>query len=107
MIDAVRDAADQVSSAQSVVRQQTQQRDAQSAAEGAYEIAVQRYRAGLGNYLNVLTAETAVLVQRREGVDLAYRALDTQIGLARALGGGWQPPTAVAGTAGAESPAHN
>ena len=96
VIDAVRDAADQVSSAQSVVRQQAQQREAQSAAEGAYEIAVQRYRAGLGNYLNVLTAETAVLVQRREGVDLAYRALDTQIGLARALGGGWQPPTALA-----------
>ena len=107
VIDAVRDAADQVSSAQSVVRQQTQQREAQSAAEGAYEIAVQRYRAGLGNYLNVLTAETAVLVQRREGVDLAYRALDTQIGLARALGGGWQPPTAVAGTAGAAPSAHN
>ena len=107
VIDAVRDAADQVSSAQSVVRQQAQQREAQSAAEGAYEIAVQRYRAGLGNYLNVLTAETAVLVQRREGVDLAYRALDTQIGLARALGGGWQPATAIAGTAGAASPAHN
>jgi NodT family efflux transporter outer membrane factor (OMF) lipoprotein len=100
VVDAVRDAADRVSSAQSVVRQQTDQREAQTAAEGAYEIAVQRYRAGLGNYLNVLTAETAVLVQRRQGVDLAWRALDTQIGLAQALGGGWLPPstTATAGT---------
>jgi NodT family efflux transporter outer membrane factor (OMF) lipoprotein len=98
VLDAVRDAADQVSSVQSVARQQAQQREAQSAAESAYEIAVQRYRAGLGNYLNVLTAETAVLAQRRTGVDLAYRALDTQIGLARALGGGWQPATAIAGT---------
>ena len=40
---------------------------------------MQRYRAGLGNYLNVLTAETAVLAQRRAGVDLAARALDTQV----------------------------
>lgn len=98
VLDAVRDAADQVSSAQSVARQQAQQREAQAAAEGAYEIAVQRYRAGLGNYLNVLTAESTVLAQRRQAVDLAARALDTQVGLARALGGGWQPPVAVAAT---------
>ena len=96
VLDAVRDAADQVSSAQSVARQQAQQREAQNAAEGAYDIAVQRYRAGLGNYLNVLTAESTVLAQRRQAVDLAARALETQVGLARALGGGWQPPVAVA-----------
>ncbi len=96
VLDAVRDAADQVSSTQSIARQQAEQRNAQAAAEGAYDIAVQRYRAGLGNYLNVLTAETSVLVQRRQAVDLAARALDTQIGLARALGGGWQPPVATA-----------
>lgn len=98
VLDAVRDAADQVSSAQSVARQQAQQREAQAAAEGAYDIAVQRYRAGLGNYLNVLTAESTVLAQRRQAVDLAARALETQVGLARALGGGWQPPVAVADT---------
>ena len=96
VLDAVRDVADQVSSAQSIGRQQVEQRDAQLAAEGAYEIAVQRYRAGLGNYLNVLTAESAVLAQRRLAVDLAARALDTQVNLARALGGGWQPAVAVA-----------
>jgi NodT family efflux transporter outer membrane factor (OMF) lipoprotein len=98
VIDAVREAADQVSSAKSVVRQQAEQRSAQAAAEGAYEIAVQRYRAGLGNYLNVLTAETMVLAQRRQAVDLAARALDTQVGLARALGGGWQPAAGDAGS---------
>ena len=71
----------------------------QRAAESAYDIAVQRYGAGLGNYLNVLTAETAVLVQRRQGVDLAWRALDTQIGLAQALGGGWLPADPATTTA--------
>ncbi|RZL65567.1 MAG: efflux transporter outer membrane subunit [Variovorax sp.] len=94
--DAVRDVADQLTSTESIARQQTEQRAAQAAAEGAYDIAVQRYRAGLGNYLQVLTAETAVLVQRRQAVDLAARALDVQVALARALGGGWQPHTAVA-----------
>ena len=91
VIDAVRDVADQLASSQAIGRQQAEQRAAQDAAESAYEIAVQRYKAGLGNYLNVLTAETSVLAQRRLAVDLAGRALDTQAALMRALGGGYTP----------------
>jgi len=106
VIDAVRDVADQISSVQSVARQQVQQREAQDAAEAAYDIAVQRYSAGLGNYLDVLTAEVTVLGQRRDGVDLAARALDSQVGLARALGGGWQPDDAKTAAA-ASATAHN
>ena len=90
VINAVRDVADQVASSQSIVRQQTEQRAAQAAAEGAYQIALQRYKAGLGNYLNVLTAETSVLTQRRLAVDLAARSMDTQLALIGALGGGYQ-----------------
>ncbi len=95
VLDAVRDVADQVTAVQSIARQQVQQRQGQAAAEGAYAISLQRYRAGLGNYLNVLTAETSVLAQRREGVDLAARALDAQVGLAHALGGGYDPEAAA------------
>jgi outer membrane protein TolC len=58
--------------------------------ESAYVIALQRYEAGLSNYLQVLSAETAVLNQRRQGVDLSARALDTQVALLRALGGGYR-----------------
>ena len=94
VIDAVHDVADQIASSQAIVGQQAEQRAAQEAAESAYEIAVQRYKAGLGNYLNVLTAETAVLAQRRLAVDLAARVLDTQVALIRALGGGYAPEPA-------------
>lgn len=112
VLDAMRDTADQLASGQSVARQQAEQRAAQLAAEDAYGIAVQRYQAGLGNYLNVLTAETAVLAQRRLAVDLAARALDAQVGLARALGGGWKaddpatasPTTTAAASAAAATP---
>lgn len=89
VIDAVRDVADQLTSAKAITRQQTEQAAAQNSAESAYSIALQRYQAGLGNYLNVLSAETAVLTQRRQAVDLAARALDTQVQLIRALGGGY------------------
>ena len=91
LLEAVREVADQVSALQGVDRQQHDQRQAQAAAEEAYAIALQRYEAGLGTYLQVLSAESAVLAQRRQAVDLAARALDAQAVLMRALGGGWQP----------------
>lgn len=89
VIDAVRDVADQLASSQAIVRQQAEQASAQASAETAYSIAQQRYKAGLGTYLNVLSSETSVLAQRRLAVDLAARALDTQVQLIRALGGGF------------------
>ena len=89
VIDAVHDAADQISSLQSIARQQQQQGQAQGAAESAYELSSQRYQAGLSTYLVVLNAETSVLNQRRQRVDLLARALDTQIALMRSLGGGY------------------
>lgn len=89
VIDAVHDVADQLVSVRAIARQQTELAAAQGSAESAYAIATQRYKAGLGNYLNVLSAETAVLAHRRLSVDLAARALDTQVQLIRALGGGF------------------
>lgn len=96
LIGAVRDVADQVASARSIELQQREQAAAQAAAESAYDLAVQRYRAGLGSYLTVLSAENAVLAQRRLAAELRARALGTQVGLARALGGGYHDDTAVA-----------
>jgi NodT family efflux transporter outer membrane factor (OMF) lipoprotein len=89
LIDAVRDAADQIASVQSVERQRRTQAAAQRASESAYDLALQRFRAGLGTYLTVLVAENSVLVQRRLAADLKARALDSQVALARALGGGY------------------
>jgi outer membrane protein TolC len=83
--------ADRITSAQAVHRQQTEQSAAQAASETAYAIALQRYEAGLGNYLNVLAAEAPVLAQRRQGVDLAARALDTQVQILHAIGGDIAP----------------
>ncbi len=95
VIDAMREAADQSQALRSVDRQRQEQAVALRAAEGAYDIAQRRYQGGLGNFLNVLTAETAVLAQRRARVDLQARALDAQVGLTQAMGGGWQPSPAL------------
>lgn len=96
LVDAVRDVADQIASLQSITRQQTEQAAAREAAESAYDIAVQRYKAGLGTYLVVLNAESGVLAQRRAAADLQARALDTQVALIRSLGGGYANDTTAA-----------
>lgn len=90
VIEAVREVADQLTSIHAITLQQNEQRAAQDAAEQAYAIATRRYEAGLGNLLQVLAAETAVLGQRRQGVELAARAMDTQVALMRALGGAYR-----------------
>ena len=89
VLDAVHDVADQIASLRSIDRQQAEQLRAQAAAESAYVLSMQRYNAGLGTYLTVLNAEATVLAQRRQSADLKARALDTQIGLIRSLGGGY------------------
>ena len=89
VLEAVRETADQLNARQSLERQRDQQAQARSAAEAAYDIATQRYRAGLSGYLTVLSAETSLFNQRRQTVDLQARALSTQVALVRALGGGF------------------
>lgn len=90
VIEAVREVANQIASSQAIARQQVEQHAAQALAENAYGIALQRYQAGLSNYLSVLATESAVLAQRRQRVDLMARALDNQVNLMRALGGSYQ-----------------
>jgi NodT family efflux transporter outer membrane factor (OMF) lipoprotein len=95
LLEAVRDVADQIASSQSLAVQIREQGDAQAAAESAYALALKRYQVGLSNYLIVLTAENAVLAQRRLAIDLKARALTLNVSLARALGGGYMDVDAV------------
>ncbi len=88
LADAMRDVVDQLDSFRSLDEQRTEQRQGLATAQEAYDLAVLRYREGVGNYLQVLTTETQLLAQRSLDADLRARALDLSINLARALGGG-------------------
>jgi NodT family efflux transporter outer membrane factor (OMF) lipoprotein len=96
VLDAVREVVDRLASLRSVDTQSTEALAGLSAAEEAYSVAVARYRAGLGNFLQVLAAETQVLDQRNIKADLRYRELDLSIDLIRALGGGFEGPASAA-----------
>jgi NodT family efflux transporter outer membrane factor (OMF) lipoprotein len=90
LLRALREVADELDSLRLLARQQAAQNDASAAAESAYMLALQRYQAGLGNFLVVLNAESTVLAQRRASTDLKARRLATDAALQRALGGGYR-----------------
>ncbi|MEK8031647.1 efflux transporter outer membrane subunit [Ideonella sp. DXS29W] len=95
VIDAVRESSDAISSLQSLARQRQAQGEALAGAQKAHELAMQRYRAGLGSYLIVLNTESQWLAQRRQAVDLRAREMDTGVALMKALGGGWMDDAPV------------
>jgi NodT family efflux transporter outer membrane factor (OMF) lipoprotein len=103
VLDAVRQVADALDAIRLIDRETTEQRQARESIDTAYELAVNRYRAGLGNYLTVLIAQNSVLTQARLETDLRFRAYKLDADLANALGGGYAPQPADAVAAGATS----
>ena len=91
LADALRDVVDQLSSLRSVAAQRTEQEQALATARDAYDLAVLRYREGVGNYLQVLSTRTAAH-SARLAADLRARSLDLSVALTGALGGGFEAP---------------
>ncbi len=105
VIDAVRDLADALAAIEGLSHVAAEQARARAATTDAYNIAVIRYKAGLGNYLTVLTAQTQELVQERLAADLTARAFELDVNLARALGGGYDGAALVLSAAPGAAPA--
>jgi NodT family efflux transporter outer membrane factor (OMF) lipoprotein len=89
LADALREVADQIAAWRSIERQQPLVEASLAAAESAHEYALTRYRAGLSNFLTVLSTESQLTAARSRASALQTRRLEAAIGLARALGGGY------------------
>jgi len=92
LTNALKEVADAVASQRSLSTQIIDADASLKSSEDAYQVQLARYRGGLSTYLNVLTAENAVLQARRTLADLDGQALSLDIALVRALGGGFQAP---------------
>ena len=96
LLNAMQDVVHVVTSLRALEHRQVAQGAAQASAESAYDLALQRYKAGLTGYLTVLATESEVLAQRRAATTLKARALLLHVELNRALGGGFDAATMTA-----------
>lgn len=89
LTQALHDVADVVTSSKALKARLAKTEEAYQAANAAHQIADNRYRGGLATYLDVLTAEDAMLNTQRALVNLQARAFSLDVSLIHALGGGF------------------
>jgi len=87
---ALQDVADAAVSEKSQAVRVQKAKEALNQSQKAYQVALNRYKGGLSNYLDVLTAEDALIINRRNYADIQARAFTLDIAMVRALGGGFQ-----------------
>ncbi|PZQ60004.1 MAG: multidrug transporter [Phenylobacterium zucineum] len=90
LVSALRETADAAASRRALDARLAAARDSLSAGEAAYRVARLRYEGGLSSYLTLLTAEDAVIAQRRAVAQLEARGLALDAALVKALGGGFR-----------------
>ncbi|NPT40543.1 efflux transporter outer membrane subunit [Paraburkholderia sp. 1N] len=89
LINALSDAATQIATIHSIDRQSDDAQRALNAQTKAYELAVVRYKAGLSEQLQVLSADQNRLAAEQTVTNLRMNRRALQIGLIKALGGGF------------------
>jgi NodT family efflux transporter outer membrane factor (OMF) lipoprotein len=89
LINALSDVATQVTQIRSDDRQLVDAQQALDAQTKAYQLAIVRYKAGLNQQLQVLNADDNRLAAETAVVNLEMGRRNTQIGLIKALGGGF------------------
>lgn len=90
LTQALHDIADVITSTKALGARIDKTREAVKAARSAHQIASNRYKGGLARYLDVLTAENALLMSERALVNLESRAFALDIALVHALGGSYR-----------------
>ncbi|MEK7941920.1 RND transporter, partial [Burkholderia contaminans] len=62
----------------------------QRATDLSLRLTTNRFNAGAVSYLDVATAHTIALTNRRTANQIDARRVEAEVGLLKALGGGWQ-----------------
>ena len=96
VLDAFRQVEDDLVLLRDLGVEMQQEEQAAASAQQTMTIATNRYREGIVNYLDVVTAQTAALSAQRNAETIRTRRLQASVDLIRALGGGWTSATADA-----------
>ena len=90
VLGAMREVADQIATVGSTARQRDQAEAALAASRKAFDEAQLGFRAGLTDFLTVLSTQTALLTQQQELAQIVAAELDARALLMQALGGGFR-----------------
>ncbi|KQM59833.1 MULTISPECIES: efflux transporter outer membrane subunit [unclassified Sphingomonas] len=90
LAQALREVADAIGSDRALQQRLDRAEEADRAATVAWRVATNRYRGGLATYLDVLTAEDALIATRRSVTSMKTRSFALDVALIRALGGGFR-----------------
>lgn len=91
---AFQEVEDQLAAQRYLARQLEDARATLASAKRALEISNRRYQAGIEQYLDVITAQTAVLTHEQTVIQLNGQRLASSASLIKALGAGGRPPEA-------------
>jgi outer membrane protein, multidrug efflux system len=90
VLNAFQEVEDGLAAQHLLATQLESQSAALAAARHTLEIANNRYKAGVVTYLEVATAQSAALQNERLFVQLEGQRLNAEVGLIKAVGGGWK-----------------
>lgn len=105
IVGALREVADQVNAVRSLQARVQSQGEALKTAEAARALAEQRYRAGIGSFLEVLSVEEQLLIAQQRMAALQSEQILASVKLRQALGGGFAPQPAAVPASSANAPA--
>lgn len=80
---------DQLSTLTILAKEVGQEENAVRSANHYLDLALTRYKTGVDSYLNVITAQTALLTNRETQLQIQLRQITASVSLIMALGGGW------------------
>ena len=90
VLNAMQEAEDGITGLSSLDRATTQARVSTESAKRVLDIATSRYEGGVTTYLDVITAQVALLNSQRLAAQLQGQQLLTSVFLIKALGGDWE-----------------
>jgi multidrug efflux system outer membrane protein len=89
VLRAFQEVEDQLAAIRILSGEATATRNAVDDAEHTEQIALNQYKSGLVNYLNVVNAQATLLYNQRTQTQILGEQMVASVGLIKALGGGW------------------
>jgi outer membrane protein TolC len=89
VLDAFAEVEDQLAELHWLGNEQRQEDDSVAEAQKTLNMAINLYKDGATNFLDVVVAQTAELQAERNALDIRTRRVTASVSLIRALGGGW------------------